>query len=75
MWSGTPELLATDPHFPVNLWDRCLDPDAVTVGTRQRTLYCDPTENGRNRGTLVWHLQPQTALPSGQRHPEISGYQ
>lgn len=58
VWSGTPDLLATDPHFPVSPGNACLDPNAVTVGTEQRTLYCNPTQNGRNRGNLVWQLQP-----------------
>lgn len=53
-----PDLLVTDPHFPVSPGDACLDPNAVTVGTEQRTLYCNPTRNGRNRGNLVWQLQP-----------------
>lgn len=58
VWSETPDLLATDPHFPVSPGQSCLDPDAVTVGTERRTLYCNPTQNGRNRGNLVWQLQP-----------------
>lgn len=58
VWSDRNELLATDPHFPVNPGNPCLDPNAVTIGTGQRTMYCNPTQNGRNRGNLVWQLQP-----------------
>ncbi|TWH41271.1 hypothetical protein L612_005200000050 [Rhodococcus rhodochrous J38] len=58
VWSDRNELQATDPHFPVSPGDVCLDANAVTIGTGQRTMYCNPTQNGRNRGNLVWQLQP-----------------
>ncbi|MCE5290831.1 MAG: hypothetical protein LLG14_16555 [Nocardiaceae bacterium] len=38
--------------------DDCSDPDATTVDGSGRTLYCNPTVNGRNAGNLVWQLQP-----------------
>ncbi|MFF0284506.1 hypothetical protein ACFYSW_29975 [Rhodococcus aetherivorans] len=58
VWSATPDLVATDPHFPVDPGDTCLNPDAVTTGTGERTMYCNPTQSGRQHGTLVWQLQP-----------------
>ncbi|MEU3014962.1 hypothetical protein [Nocardia asteroides] len=58
VWSSTPEKVATDPHFPPSPGDSCLDADDVTVGSEGRTLYCNPTVNGRHAGNLVWQLLP-----------------
>lgn len=37
----------------------CFDPDAVAVDQNGRTLYCNPTVNGRFRGNLLWMLVPE----------------
>lgn len=58
VWSFSPNELATDPHTPVSPGDPCLNADDTTVGTEGRTLYCNPTVNGRNAGNLVWQLLP-----------------
>ncbi|GGK66953.1 hypothetical protein GCM10011591_43870 [Nocardia camponoti] len=58
VWSRSTADLATDPHYPPSLGDRCLDASDVTVGVGGQILYCNPTLNGRNRGTLVWHRVP-----------------
>ncbi|WP_067813665.1 hypothetical protein [Nocardia inohanensis] len=36
----------------------CGNADAVTKGADGRTLYCNPTVNGRGAGNLVWQLLP-----------------
>lgn len=58
VWSTTDGLVATDPHFPVDPGGNCLDANAVTANSQGRALYCNPTQNGRNAGNLVWQLQP-----------------
>ncbi|WAM19834.1 MULTISPECIES: hypothetical protein [Rhodococcus] len=58
VWSSTEGLVATDPHFPVDPGDNCLDANAETADSQGRTLYCNPAQNGRNAGSLVWQLRP-----------------
>ncbi|MDV7088615.1 hypothetical protein [Rhodococcus opacus] len=58
VWSTTEGLVATDPHFPVDPGDNCLDANAETADSQGRRLYCNPTQNGRNAGSLVWQLRP-----------------
>ncbi|MFE7422459.1 hypothetical protein [Rhodococcus sp. NPDC057529] len=58
VWSTTQGLVATDPHFPVDPGDSCVDANAVTADSQGRELYCNPPQNGRNAGNLVWQLQP-----------------
>ncbi|NKY49591.1 hypothetical protein [Nocardia vermiculata] len=42
----------------VHAGDDCTAPDAVTTDPDGRTLYCNPTVNGRWAGNLVWQLLP-----------------
>jgi len=58
VWSTTEGLVATDRHFPVDPGDSCLDANAATADSQGRMLYCNPAQNGRNAGSLVWQLQP-----------------
>ncbi|WP_137876522.1 hypothetical protein [Rhodococcus sp. Q] len=38
--------------------DTCYDSDATATDSQGRTLYCNPTVNGRYAGNLVWQLLP-----------------
>ena len=60
VWSLTDALVPKDPNAAPapSPGDDCFNPNAVTADTEGRTIYCNPTVNGRNAGNLVWQLQP-----------------